>query len=63
LRNTQKIRVLAGTNDPLADAADDLHRRLDALNIPHEYDRLPVAHDYGQLMDALGDRYVEYWNH
>jgi endo-1,4-beta-xylanase len=60
---SQKIRLLVGTKDPLADAAEDLHGRLAKLDIPHGYERLPVTHDYGELMDAMGDRYVDYWNH
>ena len=64
IRSTQKIRIFQEAKAPPYQAGVlDFHDRLTKLGIPHEYNVLPVEHDYGQLMDKIGDDYFPYWNH
>lgn len=67
LRDGMSIRLVTGHEDPLHGGSKDLHRRLEKLDIDHEYDVIDgVSHKpYEKLLDRLGDRafaiYQEAW--
>jgi S-formylglutathione hydrolase FrmB len=46
-----KIRIDCGTEDDLVADNRDLHKKLEAMKVPHEYQEYPGKHDW------------EYWDH
>ncbi|WP_427918747.1 alpha/beta hydrolase [Streptomyces sp. cg40] len=64
IRKHQKIRLLGGAEDARPAAAlRELGAEATELGVRHEFhESAGAGHDYEDIVDALGDRYVTFWN-
>jgi endo-1,4-beta-xylanase len=63
IRGRTKIRIYVGENDPYRVFTDDLHARLTALNIDHQYEVVPgVGQNGPALLKALKGNIYPWWS-
>jgi endo-1,4-beta-xylanase len=62
IRGRTKLRLITGADDRFRVLSEDLHARLDALGIAHEYQVVPGArHNLGAVLGGVRERVFPFW--